>query len=453
MSYGALVDNLFGRSQIDINTRQLDIVKEGTVTPEPISRLNPYNQSNENTRRVNTSVPRPVIIPYSSKVTKEAIIFIKPYDSGNGTAARIRVGAKGGSITYKWVSYTSGNYTNNAGQAFMYAKPVVGTPTLNNAVTAFSDTTSASVRTESLYSYSQLPLNDYEKDSIGMETGNYSHWSSYTNSGEGRPKIYDIEAVGISGIFKIYFEPTNDPVYGDNFTGINQSVPNNVSSREATFKCVWFHSPNHLYFASNDLGQEVSGWSLAYKMGYFTDKKRVDNSTGYGMEVYNTQGICTWSSQRRTFQAECMVKGHVAIEPSTSAGFWTNTPAVNPVIHHKYFDQDDEKKYWAMLTTKGAQAVYINNYSSSPSPRRTVSFSAGFTFNYDHTTFSNGDGSGQANIESTSVNRAVRTPNTNYEGISLSPFEESYVATSPSSSRRGHWYSPKAGALVIGKIY
>ena len=453
MSYGALVDNLFGRSQIDINTRQLDIVKEGTVTPEPIGRLNPFGYNDGNTRRVNTSVPRPVIIPYSSHPSREAIIFIKPYDSGNGTAARIRVGAKGGSLTYKLVSYTSGNYTNNAGQAFMYAKPTVGTPTLNNAVSAFSSTTSSNVRTESLYSYSQLPLNNYEKDSIGMLVGNYSHWTSYTSSGSGTPRIYDIEAVGTSGIYKIYFEPYNDTVYGDNFTGITQNVPNNAESRQVTFKCVWFHSPNHLYFAEDDLSQEVSGWSLSYKMGYFTDRKRVDNSTGYGMEVYNNQGVCTWSSERETFQAECMVKGHVAIEPSTTAGKWTNTPAVNPVIHHKYFDQDDEKKYWAMLTTKGAQAVYINNFGSYPSPRRTVSFSAGFTFNYENTTFSNLNGSGQAAEESTDNNRPVRTPNTNYHGISLSPFEESYVGTSPSSSRRGTWYSPKAGALVIGKIY
>lgn len=452
MSYGALVDNLFGRSQIDGDTRQLDIVKEGIVTPEPIGRLNPSNSPDGNTRRANTNVPRPVIIPYSSVSSREAIIFIKPYDSGNGTAARLRVGAKGGSLTYKWVSYTSQNYTNNAGQAFMYAKPVVGTPTLNNIVNGLGSSTSSYVRSDGIYSYSQLPLNNYEKDSIGMMTGNYSHWTSYTSSGDGHPRIYDIEAVGISGIYKIYFEPYNDPVYGDNFTGITQNVPNNISSLQVTFKCVWFHSPNHLHFAEDGFGQ-VSGWSLAYKMGYFTDRKRVDNSTGYGMEVYNNQGICTWSSERETFQAESMVKGHIAIEPANSAGEWTNTPAVNPVIHHKYFDQDDEKKYWAMLTTKGAQAVYIYNESDYPIPRRTVSFAAGFTFNYDHSTFSNGDGAGQANEESITTNRAVRTPNTNYEGISLSPFEEGYIAYSPSSSRRGTWYSPKAGALVIGKLY
>jgi hypothetical protein len=125
------------------------------------------------------------------------------------------------------------------------------------------------------------------------------------------------------------------------------------------------------------------------------------------------------------------------------------------VIHHKYFDQSNQDDYWVVVTTRGPQAVYIKGYSNtSPSiPRRSVSFAAGWTFNYNLTSFSNLNGSGQAAEESTTNDRPVRTPSTSYKGVSLSPFEEAFRKHTPSSNRSQTWYSPKSGALIIGKMY
>ncbi len=443
MSYGLTVDNMFGRAQIDTSTRQIEIVKEGDTLPHPIGRLLGSEYTTGNTRRKDSSVNQPVILPYSGSTTTEPVIFIKPqHNSGSSTSGvRLRVGVKGGKVTYKWKAVTNGTYPNTNGQQFVYATPIVGTPSINSA------------HSHPGYGYSTIIDHQYTKDSVGNTVGNlYTGWASYVASTGGTPKIAKIEYV-TGAIYKVYMEPN-----GTGHTGITNSggMPNNTQTTTSTMSCVWFHSPNDQHYAELETGSEHTGYTLAYRVGYFTGLNTLDNASGYGLEVYNISGQCTWSSERVNFQIESMSEGQIAVERDSGLpGRFTNTPAVNPVIHHKFFDQSNQDDYWVVVTTRGPQSVYIKGYSNtSPSiPRRSVSFAAGWTFNYNLTSFSNLNGSGQAAEESVTNDRPVRTPNTNYKGVSLSPFEEAFRKTTPSSSRSQTWYSPKSGALIIGKMY
>ena len=336
MAYGLTVENNSGRTTIDENSRQVQVLKSGSTLPKPISTS--YNQSN--TFRYGGSAninPSPIIIPGNSN---ETFIFIGGERISGTYVSSLHVGVQYGTCSITWTStsatvvgtnYIYASFTKtSASIAFPQSVPhVLGSTTINDDPTA---------------------------DCVGGVVGSYGNWAS----GFSTPYVVitKIESTSTSGVYKLFLNGTWASVKSSGQT-----------AKVITKDVVWFYSPSNSGFTMASYGSaDSTRYQLNYKFGTLTDN--AEETAGYGLEVFNSSGKLAFSSNRVNFQIESITTGLTDVIPhATQLGrIKTGSGTANPVIYKALDNPSSFEDYYIMVTGSGSEAAFAGAtaYGNNP---------------------------------------------------------------------------------------
>ena len=325
MSYGLQVKNRSGLDLIDTSSQQVQVVKEGTLTPGSLS--------NE------TSTTRPtapsVICPGRKEDT---LLFCRP---------KLRSGYSLGGINPNFaIMWGLGRYTLRPS-----ATVSSGNSTFNCIVTW------ANVGLYDVGGYvnprtPNSPTPDPEVDLIGQTV---SGWNS-TFSGSAAPTIKSVSQVS-GTTYSITFDlSTSATMYAFNTTNVNMDV--------AIF------------------AEQGGGWywnyrfQLDYRFGRMTDG--ADESTNYGLEVYASDGeTIRFSSNRRNFQIENIISGDADFAAGTSTG---SLAYGSPVIFTEPKDILNWEDYWVLITGSGYSAAICDGYGGAFNTGQIKTWGVGYSW-------------------------------------------------------------------------
>ena len=357
MAYGLTIINQSGRTTIDENSRQIQVLKTGTIVPKPIGRG--YSVSQNSSRFGGSADPSasPIIVP--GTLTNSLIFFHPKRTSGTGgTTPVFHVGAHLGTCTVQWTSTAA----TVSGTNYIYASYTVSSATRDFAQSGAG----------SLYGTTTVN-NDPLVDTLGDAVGSYGQWSSGSNS-SGMNYIENIEATGTSGVYKLTLTATW------NSTG----QPSGSAAKTLSKKVVWFYTPNDGGFVANSTYNSTmqNQYTLEYKFGKLSEDS--EETSGYGMEVYNSAGRLAFSSNRVNFQIESITTGDTDVVAGSQTGkVKTGTGTPTNVIFDVVDFPADFDDYYVMLTGAGDQAAFAgqgsltSTYGSTPYQRV---FGVGYAF-------------------------------------------------------------------------
>ena len=418
MAYGIEVFNKSGKTLIDENSRQVQILKTGTMVPEcagaSSTTYNPFRASGGGTAK-GTIVSGP---------ERDALIFVRPKrTSGSRSGATLQFGVFLGSCQYRWTSTTS----TTVGQNFVYATPtVIGG--------SYSTMSSAYLQ----QSFTGSPINvDHTAETIGDTVGAYGNWASY--SANTVVTITDIEHYS-GTTYKVYINGT-----------WSSSMPANTVSRTIDKTLASFHSSNGYRFDPSWGSSTTADFTLEYKMGVLTNN--AEETAGYGVEVYKSNGSLAFSSNRENFQIKNITTGDpdLPADPN-SFGAWDDNPL--PIIYHIVDDPANFDDYWVLVTVSGNTAAFVqgSGQNSSGSTKRTVGFSTGYCFVYPGNGFFDNRTMGNILTQGTSQSLG----GSSNAGISMAPLLRTRYNSAPQINQYAYVSDTHAidatRSLVIGKF-
>ena len=345
MAYGLTIKNNSGRTTIDENSRQVQVLKTGTVVPKPIGRgystsLNPFRFGGSA-----NPVPSPIIVP--GTLTNSLIFFHPKRTSGTGgTYPVFHVGAHLGTCRVQWTST---------------AATVPGTNYIYASYTASSATPDFAQSSAGTTMLSTPVNNDPLVDTLGDYVGIYGGWAN--GSSNSSNYITNIETTGTSGVYKLTLSATW------NSTG----QPSGSNANYIVKRVVWFYCPNNSGFVANSNYNTTTQnqYTLEYKFGTLTDT--AEESDGYGLEVFNSSGKLAFSSNRVNFQIESITTGDTDVVAGSSTGkIQTGSGTPTNVIYNTVDFPSNYSDYYVMLTGAGDQAAFAgkgaisHGYGSDP---------------------------------------------------------------------------------------
>jgi hypothetical protein len=340
MAYGITIINNSGRTTIDENSRQIQVLKTGTIVPKPIGRS--YSSSLNPSRFGGSANPNPSPIIVPGTLTNSLIFFHPKRTSGTGGSSPVfHVGAHLGTCTVQWTSTAA----TVAGTNYIYASY-----TVSSATRDFAQSNAGSL-------YGSTPVNnDPLVDTLGDSVGAYGHWAN--GSSNSSNYIKNIETTSTSGVYKLTLTGTW------NSTG----QPSGSSARSITKKVVWFYCPNESGFVANANYNTTmqNQYTLEYKFGTLTDT--AEESAGYGFEVFTSAGSLAFSSNRVNFQIESITTGDTDVVAGSSTGkIKTGSGTPTNVIYNTVDAPSNYSDYYVMLTGAGDQAAFAGKGSISQS--------------------------------------------------------------------------------------
>ena len=349
MAYGIEVFNGSNKTLIDQNSRQVQILKTGTMVPECMgaTSLNPFRATGGGTAKMTIVSGR----------AQDSLIFVRPKRlSGSRNGATLQFGVYLGTCTYKWRSTTA----TTVGTNYVYATPIVGSGQLNNFGSGYI-----------VESVSSTVINhDHTAETIGEFAGGYGNgWSSGFSSST--TIITHIEHHS-GTTYKVYLNGT-----------WSSSQPANRESTQVTKTTAVFHSSNGHRFDPSWGGSTTADFTLEYKMGVLSNN--AEESSGYGVEVYKSNGDLAFSSNRENFQIESITTGDPDLPAVSGSGVgeWDDTP--RPIVWTLAEDSSNFDDYWALVSVSGNTAAFIQGSgqnNASYSSGRSVGFSTGYCFVY-----------------------------------------------------------------------
>jgi hypothetical protein len=345
MAYGLTIKNNSGRTTIDENSRQVQVLKTGTVVPKPIGRN--FSYSTNPFRFGGSANPRPSPIIVPGTLTNSLIFFHPKRTSGTGGINPVfHVGAHLGTCTVQWTSTAA----TVAGTNYIYAS--------YTASSATPDFAQSSAGTSML----STPINnDPLVDTLGDYVGIYGGWAN--GSSNSSNYITNIETTGTSGVYKLTLSATW------NSTG----QPSGSNANYIIKRVVWFYCPNNSGFVANSNYNTTTQnqYTLEYKFGTLTDT--AEESDGYGLEVFNSSGKLAFSSNRVNFQIESITTGDTDVVAGSSTGkIQTGSGTPTNVIYNTVDFPSNYSDYYVMLTGAGDQAAFAgkgaisHGYGSDP---------------------------------------------------------------------------------------
>jgi hypothetical protein len=355
MAYGITIINNSGRTTIDENSRQIQVLKTGTIVPKPIGRsystsFNPFRYGGSA-----NPAPNPIIVP--GTLSNSLIFFHPKRTSGTGTTySAFHVGAHLGTCTVQWTSTAA----TVSGTNYIYASY-----TVSSATRDFAQSSAGSA-------YGSTPVNnDPLADTLGDAVGTYGNWAG--GSSVSSNYIQNIETTGTSGVYKLTLNGTW------NSTGQSSGS----AAKAITKKVVWFYTSNASGFVANANYNTTmqNQYTLEYKFGKLSNDS--EETSGYGMEVYNSSGNLAFSSNRVNFQIESITTGDtdvVAASQTGKAKSGSGTPT-NVIFDTVDFPADFDD-YYVMLTGAGDQAAFAGSgtvLSSGSGPYQHV-YGVGYGF-------------------------------------------------------------------------
>ena len=423
MAYGIEVFNGSNKTLIDESSRQVQILKTGTMVPECMGSAfsytyNPFRAGGGGTAKMTIASGR----------AADSLIFVRPKRlSGSRNGATLQFGVYLGTCTYKWRSTTA----TVVGTNYVYATPIVGSGQINTLSSGYIQ-----------HSYSTTVINhDHTAETVGEVVGYYSQgWSSGFSSAS--TKITKIEHHS-GTTYKVYLAGT-----------WSSSMAANTDTVQLTKTTACFHSSNGYRFDPSWLSSTTADFTLEYKMGVLTDT--AEETAGYGVEVYKSNGSLAFSSNRENFQIESITTGNPDLPPisGTGIGEWDDTP--RPIIWTLVEDSSNFDDYWAMVSVSGNTAAFIQGSgqnSSSSSTGRAVGFSTGYCFAYPGNGFF--DNNTMGNLYSGSLSSQSLGGTTN-GGICMAPICRTVYHSAPSINQYAKVSDTHAvdatRSLMIGKF-
>lgn len=342
MAHGITAFNQSGRTTIDENSRQIQILKTGTIVPKPISRNFSYSQNG--TRFGGSANPRPNAIIVPGSISDSLIFFHPKRISGTGSfpgnTPVFHVAANLGTCTVQWTCTTATILNTN----YIYASF-----TVSSATSDFNQTLAGGGGNSTVVN------NDALVDTVGDLVGAYTDWSS--GSSAAFNTITSIEATSTSGVYKLTLSNT--------WTGASRPGVGNTA-RVITKKVVWFYTPNASGFVANYSYNSTTQnqHALEYKFGTLTET--AEESSDYGLEVYNSTGKLAFSSNRINFQIESITTGDTDVVAGLGKGkIKTGSGTPTNVIFDQVKFPSDFSNYYVMLTGAGDQAAFAGQGSIS----------------------------------------------------------------------------------------
>jgi hypothetical protein len=155
------------------------------------------------------------------------------------------------------------------------------------------------------------------------------------------------------------------------------------AAKAITKKVVWFYCPNESGFVANANYNTTmqNQYTLEYKFGKLSNDS--EETSGYGMEVYNSSGSLAFSSNRVNFQIESITTGDTDVVAGSQTGkakSGSGTPT-NVIFDTVDFPADFDD-YYVMLTGAGDQAAFAGSgtvLSSGSGPYQHV-YGVGYGF-------------------------------------------------------------------------
>ena len=420
MAYGIEVFNGSNKTLIDQNSRQVQILKTGTMVPECMgaTSLNPFRASGGGTAKMTIVSGR----------AQDSLIFVRPKRlSGSRSGATLQFGVYLGTCTYKWRSTTA----TTVGTNFVYATPIVGSGTLNSFGGGYI-----------VQSVSSTVINhDHEAETVGEVAGYYGQgWSSGFSAAS--TKITHIEHHS-GTTYKVYLNGT-----------WSSSQAANKDSVQFTKTTAVFHSSNNYRFDAAWGGSTNPDFTLEYKMGVLSNN--AEESAGYGVEVYKSTGDLAFSSNRENFQIESITTGDPDLPPVSGSGVgeWDDTP--RPIVWTLAEDSSNFDDYWALVSVSGNTAAFVQGSGqngASYSSGRSVGFSTGYCFVYPGNGFF--DNNSMGNIYSGSGS-SQSLGGTNNAGVCMAPICRTVYNSAPSINQYAKVSDTHAvdatRSLMIGKF-
>ena len=423
MAYGIEVFNGSNKTLIDESSRQVQILKTGTMVPECMGSAfsytyNPFRAGGGGTAKMTIASGR----------AADSLIFVRPKRlSGSRNGATLQFGVYLGTCTYKWRSTTA----TVVGTNYVYATPIVGSGQINTLSSGYIQ-----------HSYSTTVINhDHTAETVGEVVGYYSQgWSSGFSSAS--TKITKIEHHS-GTTYKVYLAGT-----------WSSSMAANTDTVQLTKTTACFHSSNGYRFDPSWGSSTTADFTLEYKMGVLTDT--AEETAGYGVEVYKSNGSLAFSSNRENFQIESITTGDPDLPPVSGSGIgeWDDTP--RPIIWTLVEDSSNFDDYWAMVSVSGNTAAFIQGSgqnSSSSSTGRAVGFSTGYCFAYPGNGFF--DNNTMGNLYSGSLSSQSLGGTTN-GGICMAPICRTVYHSAPSINQYAKVSDTHAvdatRSLMIGKF-
>ena len=427
MAYGLTVVNNSGRTTIDENSRQVQILKSGSVYPKPIGRA--YSASYNPFRFGGSANPQAncVIVP---GVSSQSLVFIRPRktNSSVGGSQILHVGAQYGTLTYQWTSTSA----TIAGTNYIYASFTKTSPTMQGVQSYIGN------------SHAGVVNDDPLTDTIGNIVGAYGQWA--TGFSTSTVYIQNIETTSTSGVYKLTLNGT-----------WSYSRPSGTAAKSITKDVIWFHCPNHSGFVANaNYGTTAqAAWTLDYKFGTLTET--AEETADYGLEVYKSNGQLAFSSNRSNFQIESITTGLTDLQAHSSStgsyAYSSSTPS--PVIYTTVDDPSSYSDYYVMMTGAGNTAAFVkgNNNNGVGNYPHAWSWGVGYAFcpvgggDFMNATMAGPAGGDQVDTVSIGSSNG---------GMSMSPIYQSLNQSAPQINQYSYvqdtWAVEATRSLVIGKF-
>jgi len=325
MSYGLQVKNYSGLDLIDTSSQQVQVVKEGTVTPGSLNNNSNYQRPQA-----------PSVICPGRK--EDTLLFCR---------AKLRSGYSSGGINPNFaVMWGQGRYT---------IRPSTTTSSGNstfNCVVSFTNLGLYDVGSYVFPRPPSAPTPDPVVDLIGQTVNG---WNSYF-SGSAAPVIKSVTAISGTTYSITFGASTTSTLYSSTSTNINMDV---ASFLEQGGNWYWNYR-----------------FQLDYRFGRMTDG--TDESTNYGLEVYASDGeTIRFSSNRRNFQIENIVNGNADF----SAGSGTGELAYgSPVIYTEPKDILNYEDYWVLASGSGFSAAICDGYGGWQNTGQIMTWGVGFVW-------------------------------------------------------------------------
>ena len=355
MAYGIEVFNKSGKTLIDENSRQLQILKTGTMIPKCIGSSFSYTY---NPFRVGGTSGSQAEGTIASGSSSNSLIFIRPKrTSGSRSGATLQVGIHLGKCDYTWTSTTA----TTVGQNWVYATPTVGSASINTFSSYLP------------YSYSTTVVNnEHTAETIGDLVGYYGNWASYSSATS--LLITDIEHHS-GTTYKVYVSGT-----------WSSSMPAQTASKTIEKTVMFPHSGNSYRFDAAWQSDSAADFTLEYKMGVLSNN--AEESAGYGVEVYKSSGDLAFSSNRENFQIKSITTGQPDMAAASTVGAF-DQPSSLPIIYNIVEDPANFDDYWVLVSATGSTAAFAqgNGQNSTGTNRRVIGMCAGYIFVYPGNSF------------------------------------------------------------------
>ena len=400
MAYGIETTNNSGRTLIDQNSRQVQIVKSGSLVP---GALGVYNSTYNPFRTGPTASG--IVLP-GNRAT--SLVFAKPRRVSGSTATSNHFAVHFGTCNITWTCTTAAALNTN----YIYASYSKSNAVIENLSSSYLP-----------IAVNTTTVNDQPTvDTVGGSVGAYGNWAS--GSSAAINIIRDIETTGTSGVYKLILSNT--------WT---------TSSRPGVGSVARVIERDIVFFTRVQKYAYNSAWTLDYKLGFLSNKS--EESAGYGFEVYKSDGSLAFSSNRVNFQIESITSGNAAPIAASGTGNFVNTL---PFFGVEVDFPSDWADYWVLATAAGSSGAFING--GIP---RAAGFSNGYYFSMPgYSGYDNATGaqlySGSSSSKSTS----------SAHGIGMSPVLHTRYNTAPAINAYAKvsdtWAPEAPSSLIIGKF-